>query len=97
MKCVLIKTYLKIDVDYKGKIKLGYGSRVLNQEWFESNKKRVTCLGFGIHYLDSFQNEIKCLNIDIISDFDGSSAIDLIRAIKYIMNLESFKAIKIIM
>ena len=51
-------------------------------------------MGFGIHYHDPVKNEINCLNTDIISDFDGSSAIDLIRAFKFLMSLDSFKSIE---
>ena len=52
-------------------------------------------MGFGIYHIDT-RNGFKfvnCLNIDVISDYDGSTANDLIRTFKFIMQLEEFKKI----
>ena len=52
-------------------------------------------MGFGIYYVDirAGYKFVNCLNIDVISDYDGSTASDLIRTFKFIMQLEEFKKV----
>ena len=88
----LLKGKILIELDYKSKIRLGIGPRQLNKEFFLSTKK-VSCLGFGIYYLNNLTNQINCLEIDLISDYEGSTAQDVIKNFKFVMNLPRFKAI----
>ena len=50
-------------------------------------------MGFGIYYVDIREGYkfVNCLNIDVISDYDGSLASDLIRTFKFIKQLDEFK------
>jgi hypothetical protein len=84
-----------IDIDYKEKIVLGEGPRLLNADFFECNKKRVNCLGFGVYYLDKSKSEpsVSCLNIDVISDYERQKATDVIRVFKHLMELPEFKQV----
>ena len=87
-----LKGNILIELDYKSKIRLGVGPRQLNKEYFLSTKK-VSCLGFGVYYVNKITNQINCLEIDLISDYEGSTAQDVIKNFKYIMNLPEFKEI----
>ena len=90
-----LKDKIMIDVDYKAKILLGkFNPKKLNGEHFERGKKKVSCLGFGVYYVNEFTNKIQCLNIDIISDHEGSTAGDLKRCFKFLMKLDIFKKIQ---
>jgi hypothetical protein len=91
----LLKGKILIDIDYKQKIVLGKGSRVLNSEFYDANKKKVICLGFGIYYFDKSGDRefVNCLNIDVISDYDGQEASDLIRVFRHVMNLPQYKKV----
>lgn len=53
----------------------------------------MVILGFGIYYLDKSTGYdfVNCSNIDIISDYQGQTAFDLIRAFKFVMELQIFK------
>ena len=57
-------------------------------------KSKIT-LGEGPRQLnsevDKTSHAINCLNIDLVSDYDGSTAGDLIRCFKFLMDLEEFK------
>jgi hypothetical protein len=94
-----------IDLDYKQKIILGKGPRVPNADFFQANKKKLSFLGFGVYYVNEHSKiengqlirtqfkSVKCLNIDVISDYDGTKAYDMIRTFKHVMNLPQFSNI----
>ena len=71
---------------------MGVVPRQPNQEYYLSQKK-VSCLGFGIYYVDKDTIQVKCLNIDIISDYEGSTAQDVVKNFKKVMSLDKFKEI----
>jgi hypothetical protein len=85
---------IAIDIDYKQSIVLGKGHRQVNAEFYDVNKKKVVCLGFGVYYVDKSDPNnpfVNCMNIDVISDHEGQTASDMIRAFKHVMELPSFK------
>ena len=57
------------------------------------SKKKVSCLGFGIHYVNKKTNEINRYDFDLISDYEGSTAQDVIKNFKYIISLKNFQEI----
>jgi hypothetical protein len=81
-----------IEIDYKAKMLLGKGPRQLNGEYYEGEKKKVYVLGFGIYYVDNSRRFpfVNLLNIDVISDYDGTKAPDVIKIFKHIMTLPQF-------
>ena len=46
-----------------------------------------------MYYLNEVTNSVECLNIDIISDYEGSTAGDLKRCFRFLMQLERFKKV----
>ena len=66
----LLENKIMIELDYKSKVRLGVVPRQPNNEFYLSQKK-VSCLGFGIYYVDKDTQQTKCLDIDIISDYEG--------------------------
>ena len=86
----LLQGKIMIELDYKSKIRLGIGPRQPNQEFYLSQKK-VSCLGFGIYYVKKNTNQICCIDIDLISDYEGSTAQDVINNFKFVMSLDIFK------
>jgi hypothetical protein len=93
----LFKDRIVIELDFKSAIILGsYGPRQIGEEYFQGNKQRVNCLGFGIYYLKrefDGKEHIECLNIDIISDSTGTTSSDVIRFFRHLRTLDIFKAI----
>lgn len=85
-----------IDIDFKQKIVLGSSPRQLNSEFYEAGTKKAICLGFGINFADERNGSkfVNCLNIDVISDYEGETASDLIRIFRHVMNLEEFKKVE---
>jgi hypothetical protein len=84
-----------IEIDYKQKINLGEGPRQLGSEYFVGYKK-VNCLGFGIFYVDrsDAQNHfINSINFDIISDYHGQEAIDVIIIFEHILTRPEFQMV----
>jgi hypothetical protein len=86
---------IMIEIDYKGKMTLGTGPRLLNADWYTHNKKKATCCSFGVYYLhtDGTAARVRLRNIDVISDFEGSKAADLIRLFRHVMSLDFFKQV----
>jgi hypothetical protein len=89
-----------IDIDFKEKIILGKSPRQLNSYFFDNDKKKVICLGIGVHFVDTHIEKsgrsfkfVNCLNIDVISDYDGQKASDVIRIFRYVMQLPEFKQV----
>jgi hypothetical protein len=71
-----LKDKLLIDYDYKQKIILGKGSRIPNSEFFQGNRKKLYCLGFGVYFVEEriIENEtekfVNCLSVDFIGDYE---------------------------
>ncbi len=90
---ILLNGKILIELDYKQKMLLGQGPRQWGSEFFEGNKKKVLCLGFGIFFVDRTpQNQpfVNVLNIDIITDYEGQDAGDVTRIFKHVMLLPEF-------
>ncbi len=79
---------IMIDFDYKAQILLGLGPRQLNSEFYEANKKKVFCLGFGIYHLNG--GRINTLNIDVITDIETQDSGDVAAIFRYVMTLPFF-------
>jgi hypothetical protein len=88
----LLNGKIVIEIDYKAKMLLGLGPRQLNSEFYEADKKKVYVLGFGIYHVDKSRNYpfVNLLNIDVISDYDGQKATDVIKIFKHIMTTPEF-------
>ena len=83
---------LLIEIDYKAKIILGQGDRVMNTEWFERNKKKVVCCSFGIFYIGGeHQHSILLKNIDVLSDYMGTEALDFVRVFRHVRTMPCFQ------
>jgi hypothetical protein len=85
-----------IEIDFKSAITLGdKGPRQLNEEFFQGNKPKAICLGFGIYHLATKGRfkYVKCLNIDMISDSPGTSAKDVIFFFRHLMTQDFFQNI----
>jgi hypothetical protein len=92
----LFKDRIVIELDFKSAVILGsYGPRQIGEEYFQGNKQKVNCLGFGIYYLkrEYGKEHVQCLNIDIISDSPGTTSSDVIRFFRHLRTLDIFKAI----
>jgi hypothetical protein len=68
------------------------GPRATNTQWY--NQKQASCLGFGIYYKEEMN--IKCLNIDIISDSLEQDANAVIRGFEFMRQLNIFKRFELI-
>jgi hypothetical protein len=85
-----------IDIDWKGQISLGKSQNQISGEFRAetATKKRVTCLSFGIFYVDSFINKenveeefVNCLNVDVISDQKDMHTYTVIQYFNHVMEL----------
>ncbi len=89
--CLSNKDYLKnnlvIDFDYKQKLPIGLGP--FGQSFFK--QRTISYLTFGVYYV--LNNEIKCINYDILSDNLKQDGNAVIRAFRFIRQLDSFKKI----
>lgn len=93
---VKLEGKILIEIDYKAQIMLGQGPRQMNEEFYESNKKSVQCLSFGVYYVDKTQETIpfiNCIDFDIVSDYKGNKSYDIRRIFRHLMELPEFKAI----
>ena len=79
MKANVPEGYLFIELDYKQKLTIGLSPRQLSEEYYEQRQRTV--LGFGIYY--RVGDEVKCLNIDIISDVLEQSAYAAVSCFRY--------------
>ena len=90
----LLDDKILIVIDFKAKIKLAEGPRQLNNEFYEANSsvKERLLLSFGIYYLDD--EEIKCLNADLVLNDCTENAFTVINSFKFLRTQSFFKKIE---
>jgi hypothetical protein len=74
-------------IDYKQKFVYGLSPRATNDEYYR--QKQSSILGFGIYYKN--ENDLKCLNIDVVSDCLEQDASAIIRAFDFVRSLDIFQ------
>ena len=93
-----LKENLLIELDYKQKLLIGLGP--LSGSYYK--QRQISYLSFGVYVskplLDDtggfIKDEIICYNFDILSDYTTQDASTVIRAFKFLRNLERFKQIQ---
>jgi hypothetical protein len=78
MKSNFPKDSIFIELDYKQKVNIGLSPRQPSEEYY--NQKQRSILGFGIYHW--VEDEIKCQNVDIISDILDQTAFSVISCFK---------------
>ena len=82
MNADLLKNAIVIEMDFKMKIPLGTAPREVNTEFYE--RKMRSFFGVGVYYLNR-QNEIKLLNIDVVTE-ESNNAATVVNCLQFIRN-----------
>ena len=83
-----LKNNIFLEFDYKQKLNIGLGP--LNNSFYK--QRTISYLTFGLYYVEN--NEIKCINYDLLSDNLHQDSNAVIRGLRFIRSLESFKRIE---
>ena len=82
MKKDLPEDYLFIELDFKQKILIGMSPRQINREFYNQQQRSV--LGFGLYY--RVDDNVKCINIDLISDVLEQSGYTVVSSFRLKIN-----------
>jgi hypothetical protein len=85
-----------IELDYKAQILLGLGPDQMNEDYYESNKKKVNLLSFGVFFVvKTYPNMpfINCMDIDLVTDYAGQTSSDIKRIFRHVMTMPQFREI----
>ncbi len=78
-----------MELDFKQKIKIGYGPRQTNKEWYEQQVRSL--LGIGIYYSDE-NDVIQLINVDIVTKM-SNSALSVVKCLRFLRSQSFFKLI----
>lgn len=83
----LLKKWVLIDFDFMEKLIVGVGPREISSSFFK--RTQVSLLGFGIYFTDE-NDEIQCINTDIVSDNTTQDGLKVVNIFKFLRKQNFF-------